>query len=151
VITRALVDRVAGMLTLDARLLYGQAIVESSLEPYAFRYEPAFYRRYVVGNASLSKKWGPLAACSYGALQLMFATALEIGFQGSPEDLFDSETGLYWGARYLALLKTWAHGDMVRALCAYNGGKGAALSQPYRTQAYADKVYAAQERYPLNA
>lgn len=131
----------AGKYALSPELLAAQVLVESSGDPNAFRYEPAFFRTYIKGNrAAKAGHYGPLAACSYGPLQIMLETAYEIGFAGRPEDLFVPEIGLEYGAKYLSSLLLWAQGDYTRAWCAYNGGKGAALKAPYPNQVYADKV-----------
>lgn len=147
---RAIVTKIAAMYGLDADLLGGQILVESAGQADAFRFEPAFYRHYIKDNPrAVARTHGPLAACSYGPLQIMYEVAVEIGFHGEPHELFDFETGLYWGARYLASLVTWAKGDLHAALAAYNGGKAGNEpdATPDRNHAYADKVFAFKERY----
>ena len=125
------VVKVATTYALSAELLAAQVLVESSGDPYAFRFEPAFFKTYIRGNtAAKAGRFGPLAACSYGPLQLMLETAYEIGFTGYPEELFDPFVGLDWGAKYLAQLLTWAKGDYTKAWAAYNGGKGQAVKLP---------------------
>jgi len=128
---------------LSPELLAAQVLVESSGDPNAFRYEPAFFKTYIKGNPNAkAARYGPLAACSYGPLQIMLETAVELGFTGRPEDLFVPEIGTEFGAKYLSSLLLWAAGDYTRAWCAYNGGKGAAMKPPYPNQSYADKVLA---------
>jgi len=120
---RALIEATARPLGLDARLLEGQVFQESSDQADAFRFEPAFYRRYVKDNpAAKAAQYGPLAACSYGLLQIMLETAVEFGFTGQPWDLFRPSVGLAAGARYLAHLRDLHGGDMTAALLAFNGG-----------------------------
>ena len=140
---QAAVDVAAAKYALSPELLAAQVLVESSGDPNAFRYERAFFDTYIRDSVKAKAvRYGPLAACSYGLLQIMLETAVEFGFTGRPEDLFVPEIGLEYGAKYLSSLLLWAAGDYTRAWCAYNGGKGAALTPPYRTQAYADKVLA---------
>ena len=120
---RALIEQVAAQFGLDGRLLEAQCWQESSDQADAFRWEPGFYRRYVKGNAKAKAgQYGPLAACSYGLLQIMLETAVEEGFGGNPWDLFTPAAGLYWGARHLARLRDDHAGDMMAALLAFNGG-----------------------------
>lgn len=146
-IAQADIVRVATAYGLDPQLLTAQVLVESSGEAEAFRYEPAFFRRYVQGHPTAkAAKFGPLAACSFGPLQIMLETACEIGFLGQPWDLFTPAIGLEWGAKYFAALLTWAGGDVARALAAYNGGKGGNVTPPFRNQAYVDKVFAQWRR-----
>lgn len=126
---------------LDAELLIAQVLVESSGEPDAFRYEPVFYETYIRDNPKATAAiYGPLAACSFGLLQIMLETACEIGYVGPPHALFTPAIGLEWGARYLRKLMDMYGDDVERALAAYNGGPGAVIQQPYRTLAYAAKV-----------
>lgn len=142
-----LIDETAILYRLPRRLLAAQILVESAGDRYAFRHEAGYFDRYLRRNPSArGAGFGPLAACSYGLLQVMLETALEIGFAGRPEELFDPKTGLEWGARYLRACWDWAGAtdpDYPRALSAYNGGKGAArVGPPFRNQPYVDKVYA---------
>lgn len=128
---------------LSPELLAAQVLVESSGQPDAFRFEPAFYKTYVKGNANAKAgRFGPLAACSYGPLQILLETAVEIGFVGEPEELFIPEIGMTWGAKYLASLLTWAGGEYNKAWSAYNGGKGMAMTTPFANQIYIDRIQA---------
>jgi hypothetical protein len=137
----------AAKYALSAELLAAQVLVESSGDPYAFRFEPKFFRTYVLGNVhAKAARFGPLAACSFGPLQIMLETAYELGFTGFPEELFNPAIGMDWGAKYLATLLAWAQGDYTKAWCAFNGGKGAALTLPYANQIYADKILAMKGR-----
>jgi soluble lytic murein transglycosylase-like protein len=142
---RDLIEEVAGQCRLPLDLLTAQVLVESSGDPNAFRYERDFYDRYL-RHATGTPRWlpyGPLAACSYGLLQILLVVAYEDGFEGRPEDLFDPYTGLLWGARHMQTLVEWAGPtNYVQALCAYNGGKGGNERPPYRSQVYADRVFA---------
>lgn len=131
---------VAGQFGLDADLLEAQVLVESSGHTDAFRFEPGFYERYLRGKGEWAG-WIPRrVSSSYGLLQVMFPTAIEHGFVGEPEDLFKPRTGLFAGATILHALLTWAEGDIVRAIAAYNAGKGGADSPVGR--AYAERVLA---------
>ena len=124
---------------LPARLLRAQVQQESDGDANAFRYEPAFFRYYILNNsAALARGFGPLAACSYGLMQILLETAYETGYQGWPEGLFAADVGLAWGAAYM--LKLWkARGGTpgrayFNALVRYNGVGLAAT-------AYAESVY----------
>lgn len=145
-IHRPTIDDTAQRYQLDADLLEAQMIIESSGRPDAFAFEAAFYQRYVVGKHLPYSALGPLAACSYGLLQILFAVAYELGFRGRPEDLFVPAVGLDLGARKLRQLVDWAAGDVEQALCAYNGGTAHNCVRPFAQQAYADRVFAEKER-----
>lgn len=148
-IDRAILLDVATRLHLSPRLLEAQMYVESDGQPDAFRYEPLYYAHYIVGNpTAAAAKYGPLAACSFGALQILLETACELGFSGQPWDLFDPATGLEWGGRYLAQLLQRCHGDYAMALAQYNGGAVGNTKPPLRNQPYADKVLAMEAELP---
>ena len=131
----ALIDRTAATYKLDSGLLAAQVQVESSGDPWAFRYEPAYFKKYIQSNPDAKGfQYGPLAACSYGLLQILLETALELGFDDRPERLFIPQVGISWGAKYLQKCLRRSHGDYKLALAAYNGSGSAAT-------AYAEKVY----------
>lgn len=136
---------IAARYQLDPRLLEAQVWVESSDNPFALRYEHAFYVRYLQGKPQWSA-WGPLAACSYGLLQIVFATAVEDGFHGRPEDLFVPAIGLNAGALHFRKLLDHLGGDESAALAAYNGGLGGNQTPPYRNADYLSRVLAFRDR-----
>ena len=140
------VESVAQEFDVRGDILYAQVLQESNADTFAFRYEKPYFERYIRGRKNTRAAlygFGPLAACSYGLLQIMLETALEMGFTGTPEKLFVPSIGLTWGVRYFRRLLDKYGGDYERALAAYNGGPGAvAHGKPYATQAYADAVLA---------
>lgn len=126
--------------TLDRDLLEAQVMAESAGRAEAFRFEEGFYEKYLAGKPEW-KEWVPRRiSSSYGLMQIMFSTARQHGFSGEPEMLFVPFINLEWGSKHLASLLEWAEGDIIRALCAYNGGKAGNVVAPFRNQAYADKV-----------
>jgi hypothetical protein len=131
---------------LSPALLTAQVFIESSGRADAFRFEPGIYAQLEAGTLKPKRLPANPAprriASSYGLLQVLFITACDYGFDGEPELLFVPAIGLEFGCRHMAHLVEWASGDYARALCAYNGGLGAARQRLYRTQAYADKVFA---------
>ena len=140
-----LVQQVAATYHLPADLLRAQVQVESSGDPFAFRYEHAYFVRYLRHQPDVrGARFGPLAACSFGLLQILLETALEIGFTGVPQDLFTDRIGLTWGAIYLRKCWDTAGGTLdvyPKALARYNAGL-AVQGPPFLNQAYIDKVYA---------
>ena len=136
------ISQVAGCYNLPFALLEAQVIHESSADPFAFRYEHAYFDRYIYNRPDVKGyKYGPLAACSYGLLQIMLETAIELGFTGQPQDLFVPRVGLNWGAKKMQELVAWSKGDYKSALAAYNGGTVGNTIAPLRNQAYVDAVY----------
>jgi soluble lytic murein transglycosylase-like protein len=137
-----LIQQAASLYGLNADLLEAQVLEESSGEPDAFRWEPDFYRHCIHGRAqAVAGRFGPLAACSYGLLQIMLETAMERGFADRPEQLFVDRVGLAWGAKHLQALLALSPGDYPLALARYNGG--AAVARPFASPqlAYVTAIY----------
>lgn len=131
-----LVATVSATYGLRADLLSAQIMAESSGDQFAFRYERDFFERYIEHKPSaMGFRYGPLAACSYGLLQVLLETALEFGFDGQPQALFEPLVGLSFGAKYLKHWLQLAGGDYRVALAKYNGSGG-------RAAAYATRVFA---------
>jgi len=132
----ALIQTVANSYTLPYDLLRSQVFVESSFDPQAFRHEPDFFDRYIRHHPEAKGyAYGQLAACSFGLLQILLETALEIGYDDRPERLFDPRVGLVWGAKYMQTRLQKSGGDYHAALASYNGTGPVALD-------YADRIYA---------
>ena len=134
---------------LDPRLVTAQVLVESSGLTHAYRFESGFWSKYMAGRPEWKGANPQRVSASYGLLQVMYVVAVELGFSGDPELLFVPRIGLDWGCRKLATLLQWAEGDVVRALAAYNGGKGGNTTPPLRNLAYAERVLAAMVPDPL--
>ena len=59
---------------------------------------------------------------SYGACQLKYLTAAQLGFRGLPVDLMDPKTNAKWAARYLAYQQSRYGDNWVLLTSAYNAG-----------------------------
>ncbi|HUZ03699.1 MAG TPA: transglycosylase SLT domain-containing protein [Thermomicrobiaceae bacterium] len=137
---RPLIQQVAAQFDLSATLLEAQVFQESSDQTWALHFDLDFFRAYIEHNPrAAAYRYGTFAAVSLGLLQIELEVACERGFTGPPWGLFDPDTGLYWGARYLASLRDLAKGDMHAALRAYNAGP-AAITRPEDDVAYATAV-----------
>lgn len=76
---------------------------------------------------------------NWGLTQIHLATARSMGFRGPPEGLFDPETNLGLGIRYLAQAHRAARGDLCRTVMKYqNGLRSETMSA--RNQAYCAKI-----------
>jgi len=125
-------------------LVEALVLIESSGRTHAYRYEPQFWTKYMLGKPAWAGTNPARVSASYGLMQIMYPVAVEVGFTGSdPEYLFVPSIGLEFGCRQLAQLLAWAQGDANQALCAYNGGRGGNGVHPFRNQPYADRVLAA--------
>jgi soluble lytic murein transglycosylase-like protein len=144
---RAEAHAIASTMGLDPDLVIAVALVESSGRTYAYRYEPAFWRRYLAGRPEWDGANPERVSASYGLMQVMFPVAIEVGYPRAdpPEYLFVPTIGLTYGCRKLAETLKWSGGDIPAGLAAYNGGKTQDNTpgvHPKRNQTYVDKVLA---------
>lgn len=100
---------------------------ESGWDPWAVRYEPGFYKRYIepllTGVGSLSDTEARMRAFSWGLMQVMGQVAREHGFSGvSLAQLCEPSTGIAIGCRILAAKLAAAEGNIPHALLLWNGG-----------------------------
>jgi len=138
---RPLIEEVAARHDLDPNVVEAVVRVESSGFAHAYRYEPAYWRRYLANHATYKTMVPRRAAASYGLMQVMYPTARALGFRGEPEELFLPRTALQFGCLALVDNLAWSRGDLPAALAAYNGGKTKDnRTPPYRNGAYVAKV-----------
>ena len=122
---RQIIEQEAHEAEIDADLVEAFVIVESSGNPEATRYEPAFYKTYILpmlyANNNLSPEEARKLATSWGLMQIMGQVARERGFKGEMEELLEPATGLEWSLKHLKrfILK---HPDMDSAIASYNAG-----------------------------
>jgi soluble lytic murein transglycosylase-like protein len=107
---------------LDPTLVCAVCEQESSWYPWAMRYEPAFYERYV-RPLGLSPTESTLRSFSFGLMQIMGQTARELGFKArSLGELLDPSQCVHYGCLKLAACLRLADGDVQAGLLKYNGG-----------------------------
>jgi soluble lytic murein transglycosylase-like protein len=91
--------------------------------PWAIRYEPGFYHRYIDSMKGLSDTEKQARACSWGLMQVMGQVAREQGFDGPYlSELCDPRQNIRHGCKKLAKCLDRANGDVRTALLGYNGG-----------------------------
>jgi soluble lytic murein transglycosylase-like protein len=100
---------------------------ESAWNPWALRYEPAFFARYVAplwAAKTISVTESYSRAFSWGLMQVMGQTAREHGFDAALplSALCDPAAALEIGCRVLAHKIAAAEGNIERALQLWNGG-----------------------------
>ena len=132
------IDWMAAKHQVPAHVVAAVIKAESDGKADAFRYEPGFYQRYLAHLPEYADANPRRVAASYGLMQVMYTTAVEVGYIGPPEGLFLPLESIEYGCRYLAQLLRWADGDVARAIAAYNGGRG--NWQGERAQDYAARV-----------
>lgn len=123
---------------LDPALVCAVVEQESSWDPHAIRYEPAFRSRYVA-PLGLPSTEEVARSISWGLMQVMGQLAREHGFTGRfLSALTDPATALEIGCTVLTAKLNAAKGDISRALALWNGG-----ANPH----YAQEVLAKAEKY----
>ena len=128
--------------SLDPALVCAVIEQESGWNPWAMRYEPAFFTRYVAPlytNNRISASEAYARGFSWGLMQVMGQVAREAGFDAPfLSALCDPEQGLAIGCQILQKKLAAAGSDVTRGLLAWNGGANAS---------YAAAVLARKGRY----
>lgn len=109
---------------LDPLLVRAVVIQESAGRADAFRYEPGFWLRYLAHSERWQQEEPRRVSSSYGLMQILYPTAVDYGYRGAPEGLFDISTNLDLGCRVLKSHLVRFGGQIALALAAYNAGPG---------------------------
>jgi hypothetical protein len=121
-------------------------VVESSLNEWAYRYEPQY--KWLVGDVhsiSPTERIGQMI--SWGLMQVMGGVAREHGFNGIFTELCDPTIGLRYGMLHLS--KHYAkHKNWPDAIASYNAGSPRKNEAgQYHNQTYVDKILKAWAAY----
>ncbi len=117
---------------LDQALVCAVVEQESGWDPWAMRYEPEFFAKYVASlytNNKVSATEAYARGFSWGLMQVMGQVARETGF-AAPflSALSDPELGLAAGCKVLRKKLDAQGGDVTRGLLAWNGGANPAYA-----------------------
>ncbi len=122
----ALARKAAAAQALDPALVCAVVEQESAWNPWAIRYEPLFFSKYVASfytNNKISASEAYARGFSWGLMQVMGQVAREASFDALfLSALCDPEQGLAVGCKVLRKKLDTAAGDTTRALLAWNGG-----------------------------
>jgi soluble lytic murein transglycosylase-like protein len=122
----SLARKAAAAQSLDPALVCAVVEQESSWNPWAMRYEPLFFAKYVASLYTTSKISASEAYArgfSWGLMQVMGQVARESGFDAPfLSALCDPEQALALGCKVLRKKFDAASNDPTRALLSWNGG-----------------------------
>ena len=115
-----LIDRVAKRYDLDPKLIFATIMVESTGDAFAYRYEPS------IGDAS------------FGLGQILYGTAVSIGFEGNYDELYKPEVNIDLIGRYHRR-NLDAYGDLTASELAqaYNSGSPYSYAIPGHVNKFA--------------
>jgi len=110
-------------------LLKAIAMVESSMDPMAYRYEKEFWEKYGSKFPDLKDRDPKEVSASYGLMQVMFSTAWNLGFRGPGVDLYNPVYNVELAGKLLVQLREqlvpkpfWRCWPNEVVLARYNGG-----------------------------
>ncbi len=141
---RKVIENKAKEFGIDPDLVESFVMVESSGRPNATRYEPAFYKHYILPmllNNAITPNEARGRATSYGLMQIMGQVAREKGFTGKFEELFEPETNLEWCLKHLKRFIDKYAPNLDDAIASYNAGSPRKEDGVYVNQGYIDKVH----------
>jgi len=108
----------------DPHLVTALALIESSGNPYQYKYEPDYrWTNLNFSHPGLMSTSTEIMGqkISWGLMQVMGGTARFCGFKGWFPELIDPKTGIRWGIEYIKWLKArYTHLEDV--ISAYNAG-----------------------------
>lgn len=128
---KALAAKYAAKHGLDTVLVCAVCEQESSWNPSAVRFEPAFEARYIHPALPSAPTTLELTkAMSFGLMQIMGETAIEFGWRGTfLTELCDPDLGVDFGCAKLRRCVDLHPNDENAALEAYNGGSAPLYGQ----------------------
>lgn len=136
----------------NRRLLLAFAEVESSLGKYNFRYEPAYGLSglYYKKSKQLQEQYdvyGPFVALSYSPWQIMYNSALELGFRGHPLALSDPNEAIRWVCQYMNRAGQKGARTVKDLASCWNGGNLNAWKSNEAVLRYTQKIAEALDRW----
>jgi soluble lytic murein transglycosylase-like protein len=128
----SLARKIAAAHSLDPALVCAVVEQESAWNPWAMRYEPAFFTKYVASlytNNKVSASEAYARGFSWGLMQVMGQVARENGFdEPFLSALCEPADGLDIGCKVLRKKLDAMAGDVTRGLQAWNGGANPSYS-----------------------
>lgn len=131
---------------LDANLVLAICAIESSWNPLAARFEPAFKyfnepNKWAASLGISVETETMFQACSWGLMQIMGSAARDLGYTGPMQQLCSMWLGTEFGCRKLEQLQK-KYPDERDVIAAYNAGSPRRIPESgnYVNQSYVDAV-----------
>jgi len=123
----------------EAALLWALNQQEASGRQFVrARHEPRFYEKYLKANQQYEKAGDDFGvhaiSSSYGPWQIMYSTAVQMGYEGPPQGLSHAFVSLPYVLKYLRRLHKEFNGDIKKIVSAYNAGPGGVGTNPRYTK-----------------
>lgn len=103
------------------------------------------------GNSRAYRAEPAIKDASYGLMQLLTTTARGLGFQGSPEQLYEPATNIDLGSKLLGDLRTRYGDDFRRIYSAYNSGRPDLWQTSAEVAAHVARAMDVLEKYAAQA
>lgn len=140
---RKIIEIKAAEFEIDPDLIEALCQTESSCNPKATRYEPNFYKTYILPmlhQNAITPDEAIGRATSWGLMQIMGQVAREKRFMGNFEELFEPAIGLHWALKHLKYFMNKCT-ILDSAIASYNAGSPRINKDgAYVNQVYVDKV-----------
>lgn len=140
-----LIERLSLEYRIDPILFQAFILLESGGNKFAVQYQPNYKHLYQVYEFSrklyityVTEK--VFQQSSHGLVQIMGSTARSLGFKGYPQQLYDTETNLRYGAKFIAQLQM-RYPNKLDLISSYNQGQPFKTANGfYKNQEYVNKV-----------
>jgi len=120
----SIIDSVSQKYSVDPQLIFATIMTESEGNPYAYRFE------------------AHLNDASYGLGQILYTTALNLGFNGNPEDIYRPEIGIDLIGRYHKnTIDTYGNLTPEQMTTVYNTGNLFGYPYPGHLERFTDWYY----------
>lgn len=135
------IDKYSVKFDVSSSLIRAIIYIESRGDITAIRYEPQLKKaKWYNKNLSFKNKKDDFTYCSYGLMQILFATAKALGYKGTPINLYNIKDNIYYGTKYIKnLIKRYGNTEDV--ISSYNQGTPKKNAKgKYKNQQYVNAV-----------
>lgn len=130
---------------MDPIMVFAIGMAESGfMDNEKYRYEPAFYKKYINGKEKYKSFAPEYISASFGYFQIMTTTAEMVGYDLHRNDILNDFVNIYYAIKYMRSLLDKYHALKFDWISAYNAGhpknEGNKGSLDYENIDYVSKV-----------